>query len=234
LYDGNVSNLISRPVEDVINSISSLNIGNACAWIDGDEYFVYVGDVDTGEIEIDKCVIVYNIATKSVTAESFAHEIVAAAEHIDDSSDVAYSDSRYDYSSDQIGFSGYTSSESITFLGTSAGRVLHFNDGNTHAGTPIVMDVETKDYFPGNPSSLKDFYKALIYSKYGSSTSVAMQVDEGAWITLGQLYAPLSTFRVPREIRTGKKLRFKFKEASINTPVEVEGFDVYYKSRPFV
>lgn len=234
LYDGNTSNLISRPIEDIINAISALNIGSTCAWVKGDEYFCYIGDIDTGEIEIDKCVIVYNIANKSITVESIAHEIVATADHVDDSSDVYYNDTRYDYSSDQIGYSGYTTSEAVLFLGTSSGRVLKWDDGNTHAGTPIVMDVETKEYYPGNPSSDKDFYDVLVYAKYGSSTSIAMQVDEGPWITLGQLYAPISQFKVPEEVSLGKKCKFKFKEASINTPVEIEGIDVYYKERPFI
>lgn len=234
LYDGNVSSLISRPIQDVIDSISSLNIGSACAWVDGDEYFCYVGDIDTGELEVDDCVLVYNIATKAVTLESVVHPILAATEHIDDSSDVEYSDTRYEYSADTIGYSGYTTSEPIIFLGTDTGYILKWNDGYTHAGTAISMDVETKDYYPGNPSSDKFFHQVYVYSKYGTSTSIAMQTDEGPWITLGQLYAPISMFRVPNEISNGKKCKFKFKESSINTPVEIEGIDIYYREYPFV
>lgn len=234
LYDGNVSNLISRPIKDIIDSISSLNIGKACAWTNGDEYFCFVGDIDTGDITIPKCVLIYNIATRAITVDSLAHNIVATATHIDDSSDVAYSDSRYDFSSDQIGYSGYTSSEEVILLGTDDGYVMRFNDGNTFAGTPIVMDVESKDYYPGNPSSIKDFGKILVYSKHGASTAISIKTDDGPWVMLGQLYAPLSEFLVPEQCGIGKKIKFKLGEASINTPAEIEGIDVYYKSRPFV
>lgn len=234
LYDGNVSSLISRPIQDVIDAISSLNIGNATAWVDGDEYFCYVGDIDTGEIKVDDCVLVYNIANKSVSLDSVVHPILAATNHIDDSSDVEYNDTRYEYSSSEIGYSGYTTSEIITFLGTDTGYVLRWKNGNTHAGTPISMAVETKEYYPGNPSSLKDFFQVYVYAKHGASCSMAMQIDEGPWITLGQLYSPLTKFNVPEDVMTGNKCKFKFKESSINTPVEIEGFDVYYRERPFV
>jgi len=235
LYDGDTSSLISRPVQDFIEGISSLDLPNTCAWVEGDYYKIFIGNVNNADTKlvVNNCVLSYNVSQKVWASDSLAHTINVGVTHVDDSSDVTYSDPRYSYSESTIGYSGYTSAAPEIYLGTDDGYVMQASTGNSHAGTAIAMNIETKSYYPGNPSTDKYFHKALFYSKRGTSTSVAFKTDVGPWITLGQLYAPVSEFEFPEDTR-GKKIQFKYKESSTQSPPEVQGFDIYFRSEAFI
>ena len=66
-YSNGESILISRPIEDYVEAISSSNYDSVVSWIDGDLVYIFVGDLTDIQkgIDIDNAVLIYNTAAQN-------------------------------------------------------------------------------------------------------------------------------------------------------------------------
>ena len=137
MYDGSTSKLISRKIKDIIDGISTKNLTNACAYTKGDHYYVYVGDIDNTakDIQIDKCLIDFDIAKNSLMLRSIEEEPTVFFTYRDDRSNITYNDATLTYNSADTTYNGLVSNQERIFFGTTDGEVHQQDTGNSFDGT---------------------------------------------------------------------------------------------------
>jgi len=228
-YNGKTSTNLSRRITDIINGISSKNLGNSCAWSTGDHYYLYVGDINNSDkgIEIDKCLIDYDISKNSFTWRSLEHEPTVFTNYRDDRSAITYNISTVSYNDSDTTYNGLISAEDRVYFGDNDGAVYHFNVGKDHAGTDISFMVETKDYYLDVPSMYKLLHKIIVYVDKGKAITFQYKLDDKNWKTLGKINKEQTELTFPSASRC-QKVRFRVIEKSDSGRFAFEGFDIYF------
>lgn len=235
MYDGSVSKLISRKIKDVIDGISTINLANSCAYVKGDHYYVYVGDVNNTKagLTIDNCLIDFDIAKNALTVRSLTYDPTVFSKYRDDRSGVTYNDTTVTYNSADTTYNGTVSAEDRVFFGTTDGAVYHQDTGNSFDGTDIPFLLETKDYYLGYPAIYKFFQKVHVFVDGVRAVTVQFKLDDGDWKTLGKVKNTQSELIFPAGAR-GKRIKFRIIESSSGDRFAFEGFDVYFNAETVV
>lgn len=235
LYDGDTSRKISRKIKDIIGGISTKNLVTASAWQKGDKYFLYVGDVDNPEenLEIDKCLIEYDIGKNAFTIRSLLIDPTCFHTYKDDRSQASYNEATLTYNDANTTYNALVSAEERVYCGTLDGKVYHFDTGNSFDGTDIPFLIETKDYYLGYPALYKLFQKVHVFVNSRKSVTVQFKVDEGRWKTLGRVKSEQDELIFPAGCR-GKKVRFRIIESGSGDRFAFEGFDVYFSPETLI
>ena len=229
-YDGTSSTLVSRKIKELIDGISTKNFANACHYVRGDHYYVYVGDVNnsvTG-FTVDKCEIDYDVAKNVFTWKSLTKEPLIYSEFRDDRSNITYDDATITYNDANITYNGLVSSERRIYFGATDGAVYHKDTGGNYDGEDISFTVVTKDYYLNDPSIWKLLQHVIIYvSKGGKGITVQAKVDDKDWITLGRVDSEQKRLVFPDGTRC-KRVKFRILEKSSGDRFAFEGIDIYY------
>ena len=215
-YDGVSSKLISNPIKPFIDGIPSANFSTAVAWREGNHYRCFVGNITNvaEDISLSNVVLDYDVSLNSWTIHTLQDVITCAAEYI--ASDVR-----------------------DVFVGTDSARFRKLEDGNSDTSgasslVAIPFEVETIEYYPGDPETLKSFPFMYVYASRGSGISVSHKVvgkpfDEAEnWIPAGQLRNRVTRIDLPLRDSEGRGITLKFSESSSVQPVTIEGFSLYY------
>lgn len=230
-YNGTESKLLSRRVVDIINGVSTNNWTSTCAWVEGDHYYVYLGDVKNTSVglQISKCLLDYDIAKNAFTWRSLLHEPTVFCDFRDSRTGYTYDNATITYNSTGATYSGLLESSEATkaYFGDSSGAVFRFNSGKSYAGTAIPFKHETKDYYFNFPSLYKLFQKVYIFVDSRKGITIQYKLDDGDWATLGRVSSAQSELVFPTSAR-GKRIRFRVLESSSGDKFTFEGFDVYY------
>ena len=177
MYDGSTSKLISRKIKDIIDGISTKNLTNACAYTKGDHYYVYVGDIDNTakDIQIDKCLIDFDIAKNSLMLRSIEEEPTVFFTYRDDRSNITYNDATLTYNSADTTYNGLVSNQERIFFGTTDGEVHQQDTGNSFDGT------DTKNGHTltaiGTPTTLTTKFNGSVFLGNSSAYSAVDHAD---------------------------------------------------------
>jgi len=234
-YDGSSSRLVSRQIKDIIAGVSSKNLASSCAWVRGDHYYLFVGDVSNTEVglSIDNCLIDYDISKNTYSWRSLNHIPTVFIDYRDDRSDVAYDVATVTYDSSDVGYAGLVSSESRTFFGETLGGVYQFDTGNDFDGTDIPFILETKDYYLGNPSTIKNLKKLQVFADGGKQISIQYKTDDNNWKNLGRLKKTQTELEFPAYSKC-RRVKFRIMESSSGDRFSFEGFDIYFTAEGLI
>jgi hypothetical protein len=229
MYDGSTSKLISRKIKDIIEGISTKNLTDACAYTKNDHYYCYVGDINNtrANIQINKCLIDFDIAKNALTVRSLTVEPTVFFTFRDDRSAIGYNDATITYNSADTTYNGILSSEERVFFGTTDGVVFQQDSGNSFDGTDIAFTLETKDYYLDYPAVFKLFQKVHVFVDGVRAITVQYKLDDGDWQTLGKVKNTQSELIFPAGQR-GKRIKFRIIESSSGDRFSFEGLDIYF------
>jgi hypothetical protein len=229
LYDGSTSKLISRKIKDVIDGISTKNLVDACAYVKGDHYYVYVGDVENMEtgLTVNSCVIDYDLAKNSFVLRDIGASPTVFADYRDSRSAITYDAATITYNSAETTYNGLINSMERVFFGDNGGSVYETDTGNTLNEEDISFLLETKDYYLGFPSLYKLFQKVQVFVDKVRACTIQFKVDDGNWETLGKVSKTQQELTFPAGTR-GKRIKFRVTESSSGGRFTFEGLDIYF------
>lgn len=119
VFDGEQKE-ISRPIIDIIQSITRANYDNIAGWAEDDALCWSVGDITLGGIAFTNVVCRYTLSTEVWTVYSTASEIRSASFYDDGSNGV------------------------FNLVGDDNGYVMKWGVGTTDNGSPIFYDLQTQ------------------------------------------------------------------------------------------
>ncbi len=166
---GSYPQLISRPIQRIVESIPSSFYANVNGWSDNDHIYWSVGDItvdfDRGYTEsYANVVLKYHIDTQQWAPFSYPHEFRFMHQYIQ-------------------------SDSSVTIIGgDTGGNVLQINSGNTDNGTAIRYILQSPEMAFG----AREFYKMIsekvyVHSDRTEGAQLQVRLDYGIWQSIGSL-----------------------------------------------
>lgn len=144
-YDGSSSQLVSNPIQDIVDGIAAANLSSIAGWsVDDRIVKMFVGDVnnaDTG-IVINKCVVCYDIFSNSWWVEEYDDTINCSTRWVEDSA-------------------------LKNFIFSNDGEIFQSESGNTYNENAFPMAVETWFYWPIAPEVQVNFTRFKTYTEHG-------------------------------------------------------------------
>lgn len=151
-YNGVTGELISEPIWDIIQGISSSNYNDIVAWTDN-AHFVkfFVGDV-TANLQTDlpaisKCAVVHDVTQETWATQSLAHTLTCFVPWVESSSPELYA-------------------------GASDGQVYQLETGTDYDGAAISTRLRTKVYYPVAPEVTVTGERIEEYSDRGDNLQI--------------------------------------------------------------
>lgn len=229
-YNGTTSTLISRKIQEVIDGVSTKSLSDANAWVRGDHYYLYLGDIlnsKTG-FTCNNCLVDFDISKQAYTWRSLKDVPTVWMDYPDDSSNITYNDPTITYNDSNTAYNAAQSSEQRTFFGTDSGQVMRFDVGGDFDGVDIPFTIETKDYYLGYPAFQKMLERVVVFNDYaGKGIVVQYKIDDEDWDTLGRVGDTANILVFPSG-KSCKRVRFRILESSSGQPFSFEGLDIYF------
>lgn len=200
--EGSYPKLISRPVQRIIEGISSAFYSKINGWSDNDHIYWSIGDitVDFGRgytESYNNVVLRYTIDTQQWAPLQYAHEFYAMGQYI-------------------------VAADTLIIAGDEDGQVFKLNVGNTdHNNTPIKYLLQSPEFDFDN----REFYKTIsekiyVHSDLTIGALLQVRLDYGEWESVGSLkdivteiqiqslYARVFEFRIVDSI-TGEQVKLR-------------------------
>ena len=232
-YNGESSQLMSRKIQELIDGISAKSQNDANAWIQGDHYYLYVGDVNnmvTG-FKVDKCLIDYDIAKNAFAWRSLEDTPLVWMSYPNDTTNITYDSATITYDDANTMYDGTASAADRIYFGTDSGKVMEFNKGGNYNDKAISFRFETKDYYMGYPSFWKLIQKVIVYTDYaGRGLKMMAKLDDKNWITLIPSSNQINQVQREYLFPSGSlcnRVRFALVESSTGSQFSFEGLDIY-------
>lgn len=144
-YDGSSSQIISNPIQEIIDGIAATSLDDIVGWsVDDRICKMFVGDVsntDTG-LEIDNCVICYDVFANAFWIEEYDDVINCTTAWVEDSA-------------------------LKNFIFSNDGEAFQSEKGNSYNGNPFPMEVEMWFRFPIAPEVQVNFTRFKTYTQHG-------------------------------------------------------------------
>jgi len=228
-YDGSSSRLLSRKIKDIIDGIATKSFINACCWIKGDHYYLYVGDINNPKtgLTISKCLIDYDVAKTAFTWRSLEKEPLIFCNYPDDRSGVTYNSATITYNDADTMYNALMSAEERVYFGNTDGAVYQFDTGMNYDGSSITFLIETKDYYLGYPSLYKLLQKVQVFVDSGKGVTIQFKMDDKDWKTLGRVDKTQTELIFPDASRC-QRVRFRVSESSKGGRFAFEGLEIFY------
>lgn len=217
--DGVGAEMISRPIQDYIDGISSDNFDKIQAWVTGsslETLRVFVGDVantDEGLI-VTNCILDFDTAAEKWAPGRLADTIVARTEAIE-------------------------GNERTVYIGNDAEKIHIDNMGNTDDGVPIEWMVDTGVHFPATPEVIAEISKILVFVKHGRAMSIRYKLygipfkTQKEWVgSLGDITDDVTEFMIsgqPGKENTARGVGFQMTESGNEKGPSVERIVVFYR-----
>ena len=211
-YDGIVSTLVSRPIQDWIEGIASTFYSSITTWADNDLLYMFVGDITNTprNISITNGVLIFDTAAQSWDIGSLNDSVTVATVTVE-------SDTR------------------TIYLGTTGDKVLTFNSGNADISAPIPFEAATIFHFPAKAYNIVEYDRVEVHTLDGRGVSVyyklygASNIDNN-WKSLGDINDDITEIPFPRGTY-GRGIAYKFIESSTRKPLTITRIDTFYKPR---
>ena len=220
-YDGVTSELISRPIQDYIDGMSTDMINEVVAWRTGqskETYRIYIGDVDNNDVglEINRCFLDFDTITETWSPGSLPYSIEVTTEFSEQNNKNTY----------------------IGGLSGISPTIFQDNKGNSDNEDPIPWMFDTGWHFPAGPQVEIEITRIQIHSQRGYNLPVKYRlygtpwkVDK-YWKSLGDIKNRVTEF----ELRSAKEkpnfargINLRVDDSSTTEPPLVERIDIFYK-----
>jgi hypothetical protein len=144
-YDGNSAQLVSNPLQEVVEGIPAANLSTICGWSVNDRIVkMFVGNVnnaDTGLV-INNCVVCYDVFSDAWWVEEYDDTINCSTRWVE-------------------------SSALKNFIFSNDGEIFQSESGNAYNGNAFPMEVETWFYWPIAPEVAVNFTRFKTYTQHG-------------------------------------------------------------------
>jgi len=204
---GGEPQIISRPIQPIIDRVNQANLGDICAGIKGDHYLCYVGTLTSAlpgdDSALSRVMLDYDINQNLWTYHTIPDEPQA--------------------------FGTYTSSgaKKLSF-GDANGEVFTWNSGTTDDGTAIATNIETV-MWPSGPETLNTFQGAYFFGS-GDLGDLDWQfaVDGGSYSTAVDLADDYCKkhFADSSIDAFGRELKMKFSESGGTAQWRLDGYTI--------
>src|SRR3990167_1230328 len=201
--DGNVQE-ISKPIIDIVDSITLANFSKVCGLQDGDHICWAVGNVTYKGVTYTNMVVRYTISTQGWTHYQYPTQFLVSADYNDDST-------------------------LFKLIGDDSGNILKINVGKTDNGSSIFYSlIHPWTNLDGFLSTEKNLNKALFSHLGGAGSNIQYQVENDEvnnWSkSLGQLKNGDTGFD---NAAIAKEMRFRIAGASVGEPFEYYGYEIF-------
>jgi len=229
-YDGVMSTLISRPIQEYIDGIGAQTIVNACSYVKGDKYRVYVGGITNTEYDISltNAYLEWDFATKRWTVGTMNDKVVIYNAYFEDDTEIIYDDTAVTYSDPDVQYDGYESAEPVVFFASADAEIMKDESGYDDDGSAVEMRVTTPKLYGDDPDEYKLYQRVAVQSRNGMATTVRYKVDQEDWEELGLLTEEFVQFDFRPGWARGRAIQLQFTDSSTGWPVTIEGFTIYY------
>ena len=144
-YDGSSSQIVSNPIQEIIDGIAVANLDDIVGWNVKDRIVkMYVGNIDNADtgLTITNCVICYDIFANAFWVEEYDDVINCSTKWVE-------------------------SSELKNFIFSNDGEAFQSEKGNSYNGTAFPMEIETWFRYPIAPEVQVNFTRFKTYTQHG-------------------------------------------------------------------
>ena len=214
--DAVTSQLISRPVQEYIDGITSTNFDDIVAWkLDEDVVRFFLGNISNSKtgFTLNRCILDYDIPSQTWSPGQLPFNVLCATSWLE-------------------------SQARNLYLGTDQDEVYQDNTGNADGGTtPIPWNMETNWKFPYTTSVDTEFTRVQIFVRQGRNIKVRYKLYatpnaiSKEWLPLGDTKESFTELKIPMDSnRYGRGIKFLLSEYSANEGPIVE--KIVFFSRP--
>jgi hypothetical protein len=222
---------VSRPIQPIIEGVSSQFLDKICAWVDGDHYYCYLGDISNPEanIYITNCIVDLDVARGKWRVGSLSVAPHVASTYRDDRSATTYDDATVTYDSTNKTYDGLVSAQNFVNIGDSLGQVYLFDNSLTFNGTTINSYFETHNYYPAGVHARMQLQALKIYSYKGRRCRFFYSVDDGPWQPIVKYeYRNGEIFYTFPQSQINNRVKLKCVDNSTGDRPQIKGFDIFW------
>lgn len=197
---------ISKPIQRIVDAISSSYYENVSGWCDGEHIYWSVGDLTIdfgfGYTEAHNNVVVrYSLDTQEWAVLKYAHEFRAWSSFIN-------------------------GTNVLTVGGDSDGQVLQINTGNSdYNGNAITYILQSPEIDFGRREALKEIGDRIIVHAYPAQGALLQaRVNYGQWNTIGSVKGLVSEVQLSKSLK-GNVFEFRVTESTTGAQVSLRGLD---------
>jgi hypothetical protein len=223
---------LSRDIQPIIDGVSSNTLDKLCAYSDGDNYKIYLGDIynEVDHIQINKCVAVLNVAKNRWRIETLEDRPSIFSKYRDDRSDLTYNDSGTEYDYYDKSYDALMSANDYFFFGTSDGKIFKFDNTITTQNTLKVRSFfETWNHYFAGVQGRGQLHALKFYMSNAKRAKLSFSIDDGEWQPIsrytdnkGEIYYQFKDGVV------GNRIKLKGSENGIGERVRLYGIDVFF------
>ena len=216
--DGVTSRLISRPIQDYIDAVSSDMYPNIVAWVTGpsqETLRVFVGDLtDTdNNISLTNAILDYDTSNQAWSPGALPFKVTCATTFRE-------------------------SNTNNVLLGTDIGTVYQDNKGTSDNTAAIPWMIDTGFHFPAGPQIEIEFEKFQVHSKKGRGMQVRYKLYgtpykiDKQWRPLNDVENDVTEFILKGRSEydnKGRGIAIQFTESSDDKTPIIERIDIFFK-----
>lgn len=205
--NGGYPEKISRPVQDIVDLISSSFYTNVAGVSNGEWCLWSIGDITYNNITYNNVCLLFDIDTQTWAALSFPTEFRVFAPYVDSSGNLKI-------------LAGNDDGEVVElFTGTS-------DNYTSNSNVPIEYTLQTFSQEIGNRGMMKDISRMVIYTKNATNAKFMARTDEEGDFTV--LDTVKSNFHDANVSLSGHIFEFGVSGSTAAGSTEIIGFDLYY------
>lgn len=205
-YNGQTSELISEPIWDIIEAISSSNYGEVVGWTDNARFVkLYVGTTSQNLVTdlpaITHCVLVYDLTMNNFSLMSLDIGVSAACNFTE-------------------------SSAKNIYAGATDGHVYQLETGNNFDGAAIPFRLRSHPYYPIAPEATVDLSRIELFAQRGENLNVGFKKIRQPYED-DKEYLPISG-DFPTQDMNMRGIKFELTEASADQSFLFEKLSVFW------
>jgi len=227
----NATEKVSRPIQPIIDGESSTNLDRICAWVDGDHYICYLGDVNNPEedIYIENCIVDLDVARMKWKVGSLNIVPRVSTNYRDDRSSVTYDSSDINYDNADKTYDGLVSAKDFIYMGDNNGDVYVWDNSYTFNGSTINSYFITHNYYPAGIHARFQLQALKVYSRKGRRCRFFYSVDDGPWKPIVKYeYRNGEIFYTFEQSIVVNRIKLKCVDNSTGDRPEIKGFDIFW------
>jgi hypothetical protein len=197
---------ISKPIQRIVDAISSSFYTSINGWCDNEHVYWSVGDITvdfgTGYTETHNNVVLrFSVDTQEWAVLKYAHEFRAMTKYV-------------------------SSNNILTIAGNTDGHVLQLNSGTSDYGTvPIVYIAQSPELDFGRRERLKTITdKIIVHALNASAAILQVRMNYGQWRNVGTVKGLVTEVQVKESLRANV-FEFRLTNSTTGLACKLRGLD---------
>ncbi len=206
-YSGSTPDILSSPLDDVIDNISGQDIADAQGKVYKKHYYCSIGDMQLDDLSLKNMIVDLDFDKSQFYTHTFANKPTAWGDYIDKNGD------------------------SQLLFGDDKGNTFTMFTGNNDNGIPISMILRTPVFDEGAPEIDKKYNKMYVEASPYDSCESKVSIDGGEWISVGDLYSPITkNYFSPKNTGSySRNIQFQISDTSLDGRPELRRLIYYYE-----